>query len=537
MKRAFINGTVMTMDDENPLAEAVLTDGGTIVAAGSAEAVRRLSHGAEIVDLQGKTLLPGFIDAHGHFTLQGMGVCVFADARCAPLGKIKTIRGLIDELKAYAAAHPGPEPIVALNFDDTLVEEYRMPDARDLDQVSRDREICVLHSSVHMASVNTAAMERAGITDESYQVPGGTVYFENGRPPGVFEEYAMAPFLRFLNLPGAAEAFERGIGRAADLYLSQGVTTVCEGAGENEAIRMVMRKSESGEFKLRLIMCPLMHGDVPEKTGAKDPDRIIDGPVKMIADGSIQIYTAGLSQPYHTQHPTRRKPAEYAGFLRMTPERLRENIEMIADAGRSFAVHCNGDRAIEAVLDAFEGAGNREKAQQGRNILIHCQTVREDQLDRIRADGLLPSFFPEHIYVYGDRHYGTFLGPGRAERINPAGSALKRGIVFSLHNDAPVTPCRPLSLVGHAVCRRTSGGRVLGAEYALPVYEALKGVTINAAYQYGLENKLGSIAPGKKADFVLLDADPRACPPEAIRGIAVSRAWIDGEPVWEARGA
>lgn len=532
MKKVLVNGTIITMDDANPRAEAVLLEGDTIVAVGKRVEMTALAGDAEVVDLQGKTLLPGFIDAHGHFTLQGMAICSFVDARCAPLGKIASIEDLIAELKRYDAEHSGTEPFVALNFDDTLVREYRMPSAADLDRVSTERAICVLHSSVHMASANTKAMTDAGIVDETYQVPGGTVYFENGKPTGIFEENAMAPFMAYLGMPGAIQQFEQGIAKAADSYFAKGVTTVCEGAGDNANIQMVMRKSEEGELKLRMIMCPLIYSDVPEKMGASNPEQMIDGPVKLVMDGSIQINTAALSEPYYKQHPTRKKPDDYRGFLRITPEELKPMLEKIVDAGRNFAIHCNGDWTIDAILDTFASLKNFEQAKCGRNLLIHCQTVREDQLDRIKQYNLLPSFFPEHIFVYGDRHYETFLGPERAERINPVGSALKRYIIYSLHNDAPVTPCHPLSLVKHAVCRTTSGGRVLGEAYKIPVYDALKGVTINAAYQYGLEKVLGSIAAGKKADLVLLNENPLNCAPETIRDITVSRVWAGGEPVW-----
>lgn len=216
----------------------------------------------------------------------------------------------------------------------------------------------------------------------------------------------------------------------------------------------------------------------------------------------------------------------------MSVQKLTDILCKIQEAGGEFAIHCNGDAAIDDVLEAYKNT-NLSSWKDARNLIIHCQTEREDQLDSMKKMKLLPSFFPAHIYVWGDRHYDTFLGPERANRLEPMREAVDRDMIFSMHNDSPVTKADPLKLVWNAVARETATGRVLGENQKITVYEALKAVTIYAAYQYHMDQFTGSIKQGKVADFVVLEKNPLLCNTEELKNLQIRQTWIDGQKVYQ----
>lgn len=533
MQKIFVNGTILTMDKALPRAEAVLTEGNTIRMVGSREEVfHAAKDGAKVIDLKGHTLMPGFFDAHGHFINTAMTRLFFVDVRCAPIGTVKNISQVIALLKEAERRHRGKTPIVGFGYDDSLIEEGRMVEAADLDKVSTKRPVIVIHSSFHLVMANTKAMREAGVDSPDFQPEGGVVRRRNGKAIGVFEELPAAQKLIEMAYNGLAyQKLIRNMGQVCNSYLAKGVTTVCEGAGGNDMAGLVKLAMKLGKFPARYLVCPSLtaQGEVPPMVKGK---RFINGPVKLLMDGSIQCYTAALSEPYATEAPGHEGDSEYKGFTHMGVEELRQKLETILDSNRSFAIHCNGDEALDNIMEALEGCRNLNRNCFKRNLMIHCQTVREDQLDKMKKLQLYPSFFPAHIYVWGDRHYNTFLGAERAERLDPVASAVKRNIIFSLHNDSPVTVTNPLELVWNAVSRQTRAGRILGEDQRISVEEALKGITIYPAYQYKTEDILGSITPGKRADFVALDKNPLETAVEDIPSIAVKRVWIDGEISW-----
>lgn len=322
-----------------------------------------------------------------------------------------------------------------------------------------------------------------------------------------------------------------GIEKTTSEYINKGVTVICEGAGGNNMARDIERMIEKGIFKNRYIICPSYTGTVPPLYSAKDRLKIINGPVKLIMDGSIQNYTAYMREDYYKAHPTRENKDSPAGFPHMTLEELTKRIGEICCSGRTFAVHANGDKALDMVIKATEECFKRGQINDGPNLVIHCQNADKKQLEKMKALSLYPSFFPVHIYIYGDRHYEMFLGPKRSERINPINDAVKIGNIFSIHSDSPVAPCNPLELVWCAVKRQTASGRILGEEQRISVYEAFKGVTINAALSYGVGDELGSLCEGKRADFVVLDKNPLKTEIDEIPKIKVENVYIDGEKI------
>ena len=250
--------------------------------------------------------------------------------------------------------------------------------------------------------------------------------------------------------------------------------------------------------------------------------------VKLSQDGSLQGLTGYLTQPYH-QQPAGSK--NFAGYASRSRAALAASVLKYHRAGYQIAIHANGDAAIDDVLHAFRAAQAAFPRTDTRHRIEHCQTPREDQLDAIRELGITPSFFVGHVYYWGDRHRDRFLGPERAERISPLASAVRRGIRFSVHNDTPVTPVNPLLLVWCAVNRLTRDGRVLGPRERIPVMDALRAVTIDAAWQNFDEATRGSIEPGKFADFVVLAESPLTVDPVRLKDIAIVETVVGGRTV------
>ncbi len=533
MQKIFWNGTILTMDEQKPHPEAILVDGENIIKVGTKREVFALAKdSAKVIDLKGRTLMPGFFDAHGHFISTALTRLKFVDVRCAPIGRIYNIEQLIAVLKNSPQAKKGKGAIIGFGYDDTLCQDGRMVEAEDLDRVSKERPVILIHASFHVVMANTKAMELAKVDVPDFSPEGGVVRRRSGKAIGVFEEMAAAkPLFDMVYDFATIASLPTSMGDICRDYLKQGVTAVCEGAGGNDMVKMIQMAMKIGEFPARCIVCPSLtkEGEVPPRIHDR---HIINGPVKLLMDGSIQCYTAALSKPYASTAPGHEGEEDYCGYTHMSVEELRSKLEVILDSNRSFAIHSNGDAALDKIIEALEGCYNLQKNSYKRNLIIHCQVVREEQLDKMKQLNLYPSFFPAHLSVWGDRHYSTFLGEERANKLDPVGSAVKRKIPFSLHNDSPVTETKPLEAVWNAVTRQTEEKRILGEDERISVEEALKGITIYAAFQYKVDDILGSIEEGKKADLVALNKNPLAVNVDELLNIKVERVWVDGKIVW-----
>lgn len=521
------------MDAENRIAEAVGTDGEEVAIVGTESDVRRWAgRRARIVDLGGGTLLPGFIDAHGHFPGEGV-YGHYADLRSPPVGAARSISDIVASLRRQRGDED--EWIIGLGYDDTLLAERRHPTTADLDTVSTSRPVAAIHVSAHLAAVNSRALELLGITALTADPVGGRIVRNReGDPTGVLEESAMQPMLDrvFALSPFDAVRVARD---AAELALSRGVTTVQIGYGEKRALGLAWL-SRLGLLPVRIVYWP---GDAladevlagAETLPSVDPDWFRMGAVKLIADGALQGYTGYLTRPYHVAPGL---GPHFRGYPRIPREALIRKVGEYHAAGWQVAVHGNGDASIDDILDAFEQAQRAHPRPDARPVLIHAQTMRPDQLDRARTLGVIPSFFSLHTFYWGDRHRDVFLGPERAAAISPAATAQKKGVRFTLHCDAPVVPLEPLRLVWAAVHRRTSSGLELGPQERISAMAALRAVTINAAFQHFEEERKGSIEPGKLADLVVLDRSPLE-DPDQIDRISVLETIVGGRSVYRAK--
>ncbi|EKF73774.1 hypothetical protein A11A3_11858 [Alcanivorax hongdengensis A-11-3] len=523
----FVNGTVMTMDPSRPRASAMLVRRDTIVALGDEATLRRqVSHDVRVIDLKGGVLMPGFIEAHGHFPGEGLAA-VAVDANSPPIGDLYGIKDLLERLKMLAQKRPQGW-LLAYGFDDTRVGEQRFPTRQELDTVSRDQPILVTHISGHLGVVNSAALTLLGLDDNSQDPPGG--YYgrdADGHLNGLLAESAFAP-VREQALALSAMDGLKVLNKASQLYLSRGITFAQNGLATPTMLRHLRPALNIGMLPLRLDIWPDAEAEHQLESGALSlpwSKKVIKGPVKLVSDGSIQGYTAFLSQPYYRLPPE--YPPGYVGFPAMDTSALAAQVTEFHCKGRRVAVHANGDAAIAMTLDAVAAARRACPQIKADTVLVHAQMATPAQLDRMVALEVTPTFFNTHVYYWGDRHRDLFLGPQRAARISPLAQAQKRGLRFTLHADSPVVPFLPLQLVWNAVYRRTSGGELLGPQEAIGVQRALQAVTIDAARQLGVDGWTGSLVPGKKADLVWLDRDPR----EFLQGwqsIQVLGTWVNG---------
>ncbi len=536
----YVGGPIVTLDDDGRIAEALAIEGDRIVAVGdrtALEAWSKANH-ADVVELAGRALLPGFIDAHGHFPGAGL-FAVLEDLNSPPIGDIETIGDLVRRMRTRASAASGDEWVVGMAYDDSLLKERRHPNREDLDRASSSHPILVVHISGHLASVNSLGLERLGIDRSTPDPQGGIIrrHPETGEPDGVLEEQAAESVVRELQAPGLLDGWAI-LREASRRYLAAGVTTAQSGYTDVALLPVMLWASRLGLIPLRLVIWPsgdaalkLLDGEVAFESF--DPLWVRLGAAKLIADGSIQAYTGYLTQPYHV--PPGDDPS-YRGYPRIAPDDLARQVGRLHAAGWQVAVHGNGDAAIDDILDAFEQAQRAHPRKDTRHVIIHAQMARDDQLDRMQELGIVPSFFSLHTFYWGDRHREIFMGPTRAARMSPARSALDRGVRFTIHADSPVVPMEPLRLVWAAVNRLSRSGVVIGAEQTISVEQALRAVSIDAAWQHFEATEKGSLEVGKLADLVILSENPLDHP-ERIDQIRVLETVVGGKTRWRAQSS
>ena len=540
--QVFINANVLTMDAKETIAKAVALEGKRIAAVGSlADIEKHIGWRTKVHNLEGKTLMPGFIDAHSHFPVSGLRV-LGVDLNSPPIGNIENIQQLLEALKAKVALTDKGDWVFGFGYDDTLLAEHRHPSRAELDRVSSQHPIFLFHVSGHMGVANSPALALAGFDKTTPNPEGGVIVKDpvSGELTGLVEEQARIPLLR-LAFDFSVLDFFSMTRDAVDTYASAGVTTAQNGAADINTLRGLSLLSRLGVVPFRLEIWPF-YDSLGEKllTGEVDPDkynneRLRIGAVKIIADGSIQGYTGYLTQPYHVppgQDASFSGNKNYVGYPTLTQKELTDWVTRYHQAGYQLAIHGNGDAAIDEIIQAFGQAQTQYPKEDPRMILVHAQLARDDQLDKMKELGITPSFFSAHTYYWGDRHWNIFMGPERAANMSPARSAQERNLRYSLHLDTPVVPMEPLLLVWSAVNRLSTSGKVIGDHQRITVLQALKAVTIDAAWQIFRDRELGSIEQGKLADFVILDSNPLERP-ETIRDIRVEQTWVGGVNIYQ----
>ncbi len=545
----YLNGKIITVDDDNPKATAVAIKDGKIIYVGDIRGAKPLmADSTRQIDLQGRTMVPGFVDAHGHVVNAGFQA---ASANLLPLpdGPVNSFAQLVDTVKAWEETAKGAEFIdetgwlLGFGFDDSQLEEGVFPTAEVLERVSQDKPVMIIHQSGHFGVFNRKALELAGITDCRKEVPGGSIRCEaDGQTPnGVLEENAffgaLAVFQKDIDEAYNLELFRQGM----QMFARFGYTTAQEGRAFAPTVVTAETKAAQGPLlidvalyvdytsKDHLNQSEYYSGSGYDGIGYNNGLRIAG--VKLTIDGSPQGKTAWLSQPYFV--PPEGRDSDYVGYAAMTEEQVNVEVMDAFANNRQILVHCNGDAAIDRYLNAIEHAAEEHGLQDRRNVLIHGQTLRKDQVGRLKDLDVMPSLFPMHTFYWGDWHKESVLGPERAAYISPTRDVLDAGMIFSSHHDAPVANPDSMRVLGATVTRITRSGEVLGPDQRVTPYEGLKAITIWPAFQHFEEKVKGSIEVGKQADFVILSADPLTIDPLAIADIKVLETINDGHTVFE----
>ena len=556
----YINGTILTIDSHNSQAEALAVAEEYIVAVGDKKDVLNLQ-GAQtkIVDLQGRTLLPGFIDGHGHFP-ESATLPFLVNCGGAPFGMVNNIPDMIEALKKGSEKNMFGDWIIGYNYNNMDLEEGRHPTKHDLDKVSSTRPVFIHHLTGHTCVANSVALKIAGITAETTSPGGAKVRLgADGQPDGLLEGMG-APAFVLKHAPAySEEVLEQIVKSASAEYSAVGITTAQNGGFPNYD-ETFLRMADKGTLDTRVVIWPSardatklsVYGDFRSGDLIHPSGKITMGAAKFWSDGSPTGYTAYFSEPYYKI--PKEKPEGYRGFAAFDPEDLKERVLKLHNDGWQLAIHANGDQAIEDVLNAYESisraniqanhqansranvrANNQANSRADtRHIIVHSQFAREDQVDRMVQLKVYPTFFTNHTWFWGDTHLHFTVGPERAARLSPTKDALDRGLLFSLHSDAPLTPISPLLQIFTSVTRLTASGYVLGPDQRISVTEALRAVTINAAYLHKEEATKGSLEVGKVADFVILEQNPLSVDPEILKDIKVAETIIGGKTVYQA---
>lgn len=511
----YFNGEIITMENGSA-AQAVLVQNGRIAAVGTLKEVSALaSPNARKADLQGKTMIPAFIDAHSHITS-------FAAAliHCS-LASAKNFQQIADLLAAHIklkALQPG-QWVIGVGYDHNDLEEKAHPGKALLDAVAPQNPVVITHASGHIGVANSLALEKMGITSQTPNPTGGVIGRMPGssEPSGYLEENAFLQNQKFVPAPTEEEMLA-ALKQTQDIYLRFGITLVQDGLTKEPQWQLLSTMAKKGLLKTDVVAyidLKESHPLLSQNLAYTSPfGRLSIGGYKIFLDGSPQGRTAWLSQPYLNGDDG------YCGYPIYTQSEVVELITTALKERRQILAHCNGDAAAEQYISAMEEAVKRTGIAPLRPVMVHGQMVRPDQLDRMAALGMIPSYFVAHTYYWGDVHVKN-LGLSRASGISPAKTTLDKGIPFTFHQDSPVIAPNMLETMWCAVNRLTKSGVPLGPQERITPYQALKAVTLNAAYQYGQENRRGSIKKGKVADFVILSQNPLSIACEKIRDIRV----------------
>jgi predicted amidohydrolase YtcJ len=515
---------ILTMDDRSPRAEALAIAGGRFLAVGSSSEIRALASArAKQVDLAGKTVVPGFIDAHTHPAYAGLRHLRWVDC------DLRSIAAIQAALRERAAKTPPGEWVVGFKYDDTKTSDGRRLRREDLDGATAVHPVFVEHRGGHTAYVNSLALERAGIRDDTPDPPGGQFDRDAGRLTGGLRETAKEQTAKLIPF-----GFTRGERREAVRLISKmmvrtGVTSVHDAEADTDDLRSYQDARDSGELLFRvycLMQYPYLDRMIAAgvRTGLGD-EWVRVGPVKLVCDGSISERTARLSQPYIG------RPNDY-GILVTEEKDLYQHARRAHEAGWQIGTHANGDVAIDITLRVYERLQRELPRRDPRFRLEHCTVVNPSLIARIKALGAIPTPFSTYVYYHGEkmREYGE----DRLDWMFAVRSFLDAGIRVTQASDYPPGPFEPMMALQSSVTRTDIRGTVWGPRQRVTVEEALRVGTVHGAWASYEEDVKGSIAPGKLADLVVLGRDPLRVPPSELIGVPVERTMVGGRWVFEA---
>lgn len=530
MKKLYYNGNIITMVKEGECVDALLTEGARIKETGNYDDILKRKEDVQVVDLHGGTLMPAFIDGHSHF-LMAMQIGMMAD-----LSDCNSFDDIVSTMRDFIKKRNITEKGVALGwgYDHNFLPGERHPDKDVLDQVSEQIPVCVIHTSGHMGSVNSVMLRLAEMTAETADPAGGKIGRVKGtsEPDGYLEEQAL-----FRGMGKIAERLSADVKlpveTAEKAYLENGVTTVQEGGATAQSVETLLAFDRMKQLHVDVVAYPLAEENAreiirkfPEYNG-KYEGHVKIGGYKIILDGSPQGKSAWLTKPY-------KNCGEYCGYPKYADDKVMGWLEEAMEDGVQVLAHCNGDAAGDQFLRCYENVCGKHPAAKRKDlrpVMIHCQTARKDQLEKMAVLRMIASIFIGHVYFWGDVHRKN-LGDDRGNNISPCRWALDAGVAVNLHQDMPVTRPDMLHSIWCAVNRISRSGEVVGEKQKISVYEAFRAASYGGAYAYHEEEEKGTLETWKRADMIILDRNPFLVDPSEIKDIKVVETIKDGVSVY-----
>jgi predicted amidohydrolase YtcJ len=540
----YFGGPIITVNDAQPIVEAIAVKDGKIQALGSRVQIEKEHKGrnTQVIDLFGKTLIPGFFDAHSHMGQVGLQA-ISANLLPPPDGPVKSIAQMQQVLRNYLANSPNVKKygvLMGFDYDDSQLAEKRAPTRQELDAVSTDIPVFVIHQSGHIGVYNSKALADAGVTADTPNPQGGVIGREaDGKTPnGVMEENAhITMLLKTLPKFTPDQAISL-IEAAQEIYVANGFTTAQEGRADPTLLTMFAAAAKAGKLKIDVVVYPdmVLNENDPILTGPLMSRHYADhlrlGGVKLVFDGSPQGKTAWFTKPYFVEPKGQR--ADYRGYpLFAKDEDALALVEKAYQNNWQVLVHANGDAAIDQLIRVVRSAQAAIPGDDRRTVLIHGQYMRADQVREIKRLGIFPALYPMHTFYWGDWHRQSVAGPERAENTSPTGWMVANDMKFSIHSDAPVTYPNSMRVFATAVNRTTRTGYVLGPQHRIEPMIALKAMTIWPAYQHFEEATKGSIEVGKVADLVILSDNPLNAMRSKLADIKVLETIKNGKTVYK----
>ncbi len=539
--KIWVGGTILTMNDAAMRAEAVAVKDGKILAVGKLdEVLRTKGDKTEVIDLGGRTLLPGFVDPHGHIVVGGLQA-LSANLLAPPDGNITDIPGVLQAMRDWVAANKEAVAktglIIGFGYDQATLNEHRHPTREELDTISTEYPVMLVHQSAHFGTFNSKALEVIGINASSKDPAGGVIQRKDGsqEPNGVLEElaFANAAFKLLPRIgPNGIEVFAR---EGAKMWTRYGYTTAEEGKAIPDIAKVLKKVADEGGFEIDVVayVDALSNRDFIVANHSRTySSRFRIGGAKLTIDGALQGFTGWRDRPYYK--PVGNFPAGYSGYPSATSEQVFDSVRWAAENKVQIITHANGERASDLLIASHSAAQARfPDAQALRPVLIHGQAQRIDQVDSYKRLGVIPSLFPMHTFYWGDWHLNHVFGPVDGANISPTGWVRERDMIFTTHHDAPVAFPDSMRVLDATVTREARGsGRVLGPDHRVDVVTALKAMTIWAAYQKFEEDTKGSLTVGKLADFAILSRDPTTGDPRTIDTIKVTETIKEGKSIY-----
>lgn len=523
MKQVYYGGNIITLEKEN--VEAVLVENGKIIETGTKKEILEKLKDEEVehIDLRGATLMPAFIDSHSHITAyaQTLGI--------GQLEKCTNFEEIVETMKKFKQENDKKEGewLIGFGYDNNFLKEKQHPTREVLDKISKTSSILITHKSGHMGVVNTKALEILGITSETPEPEGGKIGREKDSqtPNGYLEEKAFIEASQKLEII-TFEQMVKLIKKAEKVYASYGITTAQDGLTKENEFNLLKYMAENKMLDLDIVsFVDFKNAKSIVENNTKFVKQYCNhykiGGYKIILDGSPQGRTAWLSKPYEGEK-------EYCGYPIYENSQVEEIVQKSVNEQMQLLTHCNGDAAAEQLIESYEKINATENY---RPVMIHAQLVRKDQLKRMKKINMLPSFFIQHVYYWGDIHIKNF--GERAKEISPIKSAIQNGLIYTMHQDTPVLAPNMFETIWCAVKRQTQNGIKLGESQKISVLEAIKGLTINSAYQYFEEEQKGSIKPGKIADFIVIDKNPLEIEIDEIKNIKIIYTIKNGQIIYK----